>query len=182
MGQCGGQEGCRRCAVRPRNRKRRQREPSRAAIGAVKARRSAHAGLGNLTNQMGILIDSVAVRNMGCYTSVLLGLFLPALAGAQTLNCSFQGYKPLDGLKAEMPRWFVGSDLAGRAGSDTARHTGGQRRPTRGPRVGRRERRQVVHTWTRSHSRIPGHHRPAAHLRPAGSAPAPTGHLHARNH
>ncbi len=31
-----------------------------------------------------------------------LGLLLAALAGAQTLNCSFQGYQALDGLKAEM--------------------------------------------------------------------------------
>jgi hypothetical protein len=30
------------------------------------------------------------------------GLLLSALAGAQTLNCDFQGYKALDGLKAEM--------------------------------------------------------------------------------
>src|SRR5664279_3109564 len=31
-----------------------------------------------------------------------LGLLLPALAAAQNLNCSFQNYKALDGLKAEM--------------------------------------------------------------------------------
>ena len=30
------------------------------------------------------------------------GLLLSALAGAQTLNCDFQGYKPFDGLKAAM--------------------------------------------------------------------------------
>jgi hypothetical protein len=32
----------------------------------------------------------------------LLGWLLPVLAGAQTLNCDFQSYKALDGLKAEM--------------------------------------------------------------------------------
>jgi hypothetical protein len=32
----------------------------------------------------------------------LPGLLLPALAGAQTLDCNFQNYRPLDGLKAEM--------------------------------------------------------------------------------
>jgi hypothetical protein len=32
----------------------------------------------------------------------LFGLLVPALAGAQTLSCDFQGYKALDGLKAEM--------------------------------------------------------------------------------
>src|ERR1017187_6483794 len=30
------------------------------------------------------------------------GFLLAAIAGAQTLNCDFQGYKALDGLKAEM--------------------------------------------------------------------------------
>ena len=33
---------------------------------------------------------------------VLTGLVFPAIAGAQALNCSFQGYKAQDGLKAEM--------------------------------------------------------------------------------
>jgi hypothetical protein len=33
---------------------------------------------------------------------ILVGLMLAASAGAQTLNCDLQGYKPLDGLKAEM--------------------------------------------------------------------------------
>jgi len=36
------------------------------------------------------------------HSIVFSGLLLPALAGAQSLNCDFQGYKALDGLKAEM--------------------------------------------------------------------------------
>jgi hypothetical protein len=36
------------------------------------------------------------------YKMAFFGLLLPALAGAQTLNCDFQSYKALDGLKAEM--------------------------------------------------------------------------------
>src|ERR1035438_9513394 len=36
------------------------------------------------------------------YKIAFSGLLLSALAGAQTLNCSFQGYKAADGLKAEM--------------------------------------------------------------------------------
>jgi hypothetical protein len=39
---------------------------------------------------------------MSWHRIVLSGLLLPALAGAQTLNCDFQGYKALDGLNAEM--------------------------------------------------------------------------------
>jgi hypothetical protein len=44
----------------------------------------------------------LAVKNMSWHRIAFLGLLLPAFAGAQTLNCSFQGYKALDGLKAEM--------------------------------------------------------------------------------
>ena len=39
---------------------------------------------------------------MGWRRIAFSGLLLSALAGAQTLNCEFQGYKALDGLKAEM--------------------------------------------------------------------------------
>jgi hypothetical protein len=39
---------------------------------------------------------------MGWHTIAFSGLLLSALAGAQTLSCDFQGYKALDGLKAEM--------------------------------------------------------------------------------
>src|ERR1019366_959087 len=39
---------------------------------------------------------------MGWYRIVFSGLLFAALAGAQTLNCEFQSYKALDGLKAEM--------------------------------------------------------------------------------
>src|SRR5579872_3650377 len=39
---------------------------------------------------------------MSCHSTAFLGLFLSALVHAQTLNCDFQGYKSLDGLKAEM--------------------------------------------------------------------------------
>ena len=39
---------------------------------------------------------------MGWHRVAFLGLLLSALAGAQTVDCSFQGYKALDGLKAEM--------------------------------------------------------------------------------
>ena len=39
---------------------------------------------------------------MGWHRIVFSGLLLSALASAQTLNCNFQGYKPLDGLKAQM--------------------------------------------------------------------------------
>ena len=39
---------------------------------------------------------------MGWHTIAFSGLLLSALAGAQTLNCDFQSYKALDGLKAEM--------------------------------------------------------------------------------
>jgi hypothetical protein len=49
-----------------------------------------------------ILIDSVAVKNMSWHRIAFLGLLFPALIGAQTLNCDFQGYSALDGLKAEM--------------------------------------------------------------------------------
>ena len=39
---------------------------------------------------------------MGWHGIVFSGLLFSALAGAQTLNCDFQGYKALDGLKAGM--------------------------------------------------------------------------------
>jgi len=39
---------------------------------------------------------------MGWHRIAFLALLVSALAGAQTLDCSFQGYKALDGLKAEM--------------------------------------------------------------------------------
>jgi hypothetical protein len=39
---------------------------------------------------------------MGWRKIACSGLLLSALAGAQTLNCEFQHYKALDGLKAEM--------------------------------------------------------------------------------
>ena len=39
---------------------------------------------------------------MGWLRILLPGLLLPALAGAQALDCNFQNYRPLDGLKAEM--------------------------------------------------------------------------------
>ena len=39
---------------------------------------------------------------MGWRRITLCGLAFSALSGAQTLNCNFQGYKALDGLKAEM--------------------------------------------------------------------------------
>src|SRR5580658_807390 len=39
---------------------------------------------------------------MGWHRIAVSGLLLSALAGAQTLNCDFQSYKALDGLKAEM--------------------------------------------------------------------------------
>src|SRR6202163_1534527 len=39
---------------------------------------------------------------MGWHRIAFSGLLLSALAGAQTLNCDLQGYKALDGLKAEM--------------------------------------------------------------------------------
>ena len=39
---------------------------------------------------------------MGWHRIAFSGLLLSALAGAQTLNCDFQGYKALDGLKAGM--------------------------------------------------------------------------------
>src|ERR1035441_10830013 len=39
---------------------------------------------------------------MGWHRIAFSGLLLAAIAGAQTLNCDFQGYKALDGLKAEM--------------------------------------------------------------------------------
>ncbi len=39
---------------------------------------------------------------MGWHKILFSGLLLAALAGAQTLNCDFQGYKALDGLKAGM--------------------------------------------------------------------------------
>jgi hypothetical protein len=39
---------------------------------------------------------------MGWRRIAFSGLLLSALAGAQTLNCEFRGYKALDGLKAEM--------------------------------------------------------------------------------
>jgi hypothetical protein len=39
---------------------------------------------------------------MSLHSIAFSGLLLSALAGAQTLNCDFQGYKALDGLKAEM--------------------------------------------------------------------------------
>jgi len=39
---------------------------------------------------------------MGWHGIAVSGLLLSALAGAQTLDCSFQGYRALDGLKAEM--------------------------------------------------------------------------------
>ena len=38
----------------------------------------------------------------GWHTFIFSVLFLPLLSGAQSLNCNFQNYKPLDGLKAEM--------------------------------------------------------------------------------
>jgi hypothetical protein len=38
---------------------------------------------------------------MGFYKTIF-GLLVPALAGAQALNCTFDNYKPLDGLKAAM--------------------------------------------------------------------------------
>src|ERR1039458_9402220 len=61
----------------------------------------------NVTNRISVLIDSVAVKNMSWNRIAFLGLLLPALAGAQTLNCSFQSYKALDGLKAEMRSGFL---------------------------------------------------------------------------
>src|ERR1039457_4972102 len=39
---------------------------------------------------------------MGWHRIAFFGLLLSALAGAQTLNCSFPGYKAVEGLKAEM--------------------------------------------------------------------------------
>src|ERR1035441_10854573 len=39
---------------------------------------------------------------MTCHRIAFSGLLLSAIAGAQTLNCDFQGYQPLDGLKAAM--------------------------------------------------------------------------------
>jgi hypothetical protein len=39
---------------------------------------------------------------MGWLRIFVPGLLLPALAGAQALDCNFQNYHPLDGLKAEM--------------------------------------------------------------------------------
>jgi len=39
---------------------------------------------------------------MFCHRIAISCLFFPAIAGAQSMNCSFDGYKPLDGLRAEM--------------------------------------------------------------------------------
>jgi hypothetical protein len=39
---------------------------------------------------------------MGWHGLAFSGLLLSAMAGAQTLNCDLRGYKPIDGLKAEM--------------------------------------------------------------------------------
>jgi len=39
---------------------------------------------------------------MSWHEIAFTGLLLAAQAGAQTLNCNFQGYKSADGLKAEM--------------------------------------------------------------------------------
>ena len=39
---------------------------------------------------------------MGWHRIAFSGLLFSALAGAQTLDCNFQGYKTLDGLKAGM--------------------------------------------------------------------------------
>jgi hypothetical protein len=33
---------------------------------------------------------------------LLLGMLFSAVSGAQNLNCDLAGYKPIDGLKAEM--------------------------------------------------------------------------------
>ena len=42
------------------------------------------------------------MTNNAWYRIAISGLAFAATAGAQTLNCGLQGYKPLDGLKAEM--------------------------------------------------------------------------------
>jgi hypothetical protein len=52
------------------------------------------------------------------------GLLLSALAGAQTLNCDFQGYKALDGLKAEMRSGSLELTWQGERGQTAARHPG----------------------------------------------------------
>ena len=122
---------------------------------------------------------------MGWHGIAFSGLLLPALAGAQTLNCDFQGYKALDGLRAGMRSGSLELTWQGERGQ-TLRATlgvdGGQpvvRELAVEKNASNGKWSVLGHDLTPEYQVTTGRRRISAQQEvPAAS----TGHVHARNH